>query len=263
MSSCQVATDVGEIFHTKTDLEFNFFRFWLEHSLEQGNFIHPIRLHELWRAYVNHTCARLNAKILIVDAKIEFLRFVRESNTDGIWPIIPAIEPSIETKIVRIKRKNTFAQLVSLAVAQKTNIWSVVGLDAEPNLIDKFRRGTGVVIQSRAEAESIRIWIDPSTIITRIEGIIRREERLDASIAVTHKIAEFIYEDLFDDSGSFSDSTCQRCAEILGVDVSSLEKKPLLIKQNSLPFSELIENFDQVSAILENSEYSWMLGVES
>jgi hypothetical protein len=195
---------------------------------------------------------------LVVDTKEDFFPVLRDVNRDQAWPIFPAIDPT--AKIVRIKRRNIFAQIVSLELAQQTNSWAV----RNPKSADGPRLNGELKGEPRARWQAPSrdpdpILIDAETILRRIEYELEKSQALDDLIQSTSSPLTFFYEDMFDSAGQWQEAVIFESAKLLGVPRESFDTTPRLAKQNKFANSDLIENYGDIQRVLAETPHVWML----
>jgi LPS sulfotransferase NodH len=122
LGSAENAFDLGEVFHAATYLETNFWRFWHELSKSAIRLAHPQYLPETWQKFLAQKRGMTGAEAMIVDTKVEYLPIIRTPQAGHYWPIFPVAQASDNTKIIRLYRKNVLAQIISLNLANRSNV---------------------------------------------------------------------------------------------------------------------------------------------
>ncbi len=138
-------------------------------------------------------------------------------------------------EIIHLIRQNRLRTIVSLDIAFATNRWSVKRLKDE-------------------QPRPVSIRLDTTTLVNRIQEI----EAMEAEARQRfrgHKFMECTYEDLVD----HTDEQFRDIADFLGIAGHIDAKRIQLVKQNPHPLTTLIENFDEVSEVLQATDYAHYL----
>ena len=254
LASAPGIVDVGEVFHRGTYLDFNFYRFCARRA-------DPHPRHEAdsirrrWREYVASTFERTGADTLVIDAKAEYFRAIKDPEAPGVWPIFPVTAGLADTVVVHLRRRNLLAQIVSLELACKSNIWGVLSVNAEPSQIAWMGRIYGVTNFARAAPDQ-KIVLDPSTVVDRITASLEWDREIEGHVSDAHR---FFYEELFDADGKFSASTIDRCSRILDLPPTAFSAQPAHCKQTMPPLLSHVENWTEIRRALCGSPHEWML----
>jgi hypothetical protein len=136
-----------------------------------------------------------------------------------------------ELVVIHLLRRNRLRTLVSLDIASSTSRWTE----------SHHRKPT-------------TIRMDPNTIISRIEEIESMEQKARTDLA-SHPYIELFYEDMIRDPEEESD----RALRLLGIDGSIDPQKIGLIKQNPMPLSDTVENYDDLIRALSGTRHEGYL----
>jgi LPS sulfotransferase NodH len=143
-----------------------------------------------------------------------------------------------EFKIIHLTRENRLRTIVSQDIAFMTDEWSVSNSDSGKSLKER------------------RLVLDTTTLIARLEEVRDLENRMRQGFADRH-ILEVTYRELT----RYPEATFQRIGEYIGVN----DLDPTVInmaKQNPEALSQLIENCDEVSLLLKDTEFANCLSDE-
>lgn len=136
---------------------------------------------------------------------------------------------SSDVSVIVLERRNLLAQQTSLAMAFKTDRWG--GRQYEANNDAKVRLEAGSIISKFNQIE--------------------REMSHKTAIFSKHNTLRISYENLFEDN------TIYAIEDFLGV--SRLKLYSTLVRQETRPLSEAIENYDEVCSALSGTKYERFL----
>ena len=135
-----------------------------------------------------------------------------------------------EFRIIHLTRRNRLRTLVSLDIAFKTDQW------------------TSGSVKRKSISKVIRL--DPNTIVERIEEI-ERYENLTRERFKDRPFLEIVHEDVIENPTR----QFRRIGEFLGI--TDFDPSKISIrKQNPESFHSLVENFDEISHILEKTRFA-------
>ena len=140
-------------------------------------------------------------------------------------------------KIIHLVRENKLRSYVSSEIARKTDQWT---------------RKTNYKIP----LEEKRITIDPSDMLSKLR-ITENYENETRKTFKSHQFLEISYEDLTRDKEIVMESVF-KFLDVKKSDIVSSHKK-----QNSETLKDLIVNYDEVQTTLKNSEFDYLLKMNS
>lgn len=167
-------------------------------------------------------------KIHAVGFKI-FYPQLDHSEFIGLKPLLTEMK---NLKVIHLKRENMLRILVSDLLAKQTG--------------EKVSVSKRKIEKKIASVEPI--YLDPEETRTYFENLKGFQEKFDAFF-VNHNIKQVKYETLRRDPGGTVNDVYQ---------FLNLEPRPsfsILIKQNTLPLRELVQNFDELSAVFSGTEW--------
>jgi LPS sulfotransferase NodH len=127
-----------------------------------------------------------------------------------------------DIKVIHLQRQDVFKLFVSLKVAQKSNVWSVVKKDERKQ----------------------KVWIDPDEFKAFAETYVQRQRFFD-NLFQEHLVHKVIYENMVEHSTVELD----RIQKFLGVKPRTLLS--LLQKQTSNDVTSIVMNYGQISKVIE------------
>ncbi|MFZ0486007.1 MAG: sulfotransferase [Arenicellales bacterium] len=150
--------------------------------------------------------------------------------TDHEWNRIHALA---RLRYIRLIRRNPLRSIVSLAIAIKTDQWTLTPWDAEPK--DK------------------RVALDTANLVKGLDSVSAWERWFELEFH-DREILTICYEDVvLDPRREFL-----RIENFLGVD--DIDPNQIALRrQNPEPLSDLVSNFDEVRAVLADSKYEKFL----
>jgi len=252
--------DVGEIFHRGArNLEFNFYRFSGVQTNGRFDALDRTRLLCIWREYLRSTFARTRAATLVIDTKAEYFPDIRDPDATGVWPIFPVtFRPDNNLFVMRLRRRNALAQLVSLKLANETDVWGVVSPNTRRTRIDWMNR-IYAKVNLYKPATYKKISLDEATIVEDIATTIAVDQELDGYLSSGVNASIFFYEEMFDNNGRFSNDTIDQCSRILGCSPTDFDARPTHEKIAPRQFSACVENWQVIREVVASSPYAWML----
>ena len=137
-----------------------------------------------------------------------------------------------DLKIIHLTRENCLRTIVSLDIAYKLNQWSLSVEGKDRQLIEK------------------KIWLDTSNLISRLEEI-KDYEVLTRDRFNDRHVLEVEYNELT----TKPEETFQRIGKYLDVDDIDFTKITIK-KQNQESLEQLINNYDEVCLLLENTIFT-------
>jgi LPS sulfotransferase NodH len=127
-----------------------------------------------------------------------------------------------DIRVIHLQRQDIFKLFVSLKLAQKSNVWSVVKKDERKQ----------------------KIWIDPDEFKAFAETYLQRQ-RFFKNLFQQHEVHTLFYENL---AGN-SEKELERIQTFLDVKTRTL--RSLLQKQNSDNVSSIVMNYGQIENVVE------------
>lgn len=235
--------DANEIFHPLKvhTAEDNFFYAFLRKKVAEDESY--ICLHRQ-REAINLFLKQINLiapLIPIIDVKYsDYLQLI--SGTLGnIKPWIVDFVYNYNLPFFHIIRKNKLELLISLKIAQITNVWNSKQGDY---------RYTNKLILDANETKHF------------ILSLIRDDEAICNYFKHYQYYNLMTYETMFN-NGNFSQSTIEKVANALEKDIKDFNPIPGSLKQNTKPLNELIENYDEIHEALQEINCEWMLQKKS
>ncbi len=225
LSSARVFTDFGEVVHPDLHGPRNWF-FWLA---KQGP-VHPSEYQNLWPFFISSN--KFPKEIALLDIKVEALHLIRDPLSNLPWPPFMMAHPKMETRILRIKRRNTLAQVLS---------W------------ERLLR-TGVAVRMEGvEAASTKIRLSPEEVVEKIQAFQYRDDEADLLIGKADLTV--YYEDMFAEDGSLKREVLESCAQLYGMDPNNFSNQP--------PYKKVarkgdLVNRDEIAEVLKPTPYAWM-----
>jgi hypothetical protein len=132
--------------------------------------------------------------------------------------------------VVHLIRSNVLKMHLSKLTARRRKIWHSVH-----------------------KVEKAKMWVDPKTILDRLSLIIRSQERMKEFFP-DNPYLEIVYEDFFDNHLEIS----KKVLDFLGVGQCEI-RAPNLKKLNPDSTRQVIENYDEIFAILKGTPYEHFL----
>jgi hypothetical protein len=174
----------------------------------------------------------------------------------GFAGVIDELVADKELRVLHLRRRNLLRMFVSLRLAEKTGIW----LEAETkvtqaNLLKAFRHPLKALGRVRRNLQrpnrsmdrpGARVTITPDELLKFSVETHLTAKQFD-KLLVEHQVLPVFYEDLLDRQEEVLDEA----QSFLGV-----EPGPLTIttrRQNPEPLHELIENYDELHAVLKDT----------
>ena len=138
------------------------------------------------------------------------------------------------TYFILIRRKNGLRQIVSGQVARKKNTWHSYGEDI-------------------AKLEKIHLPVkQPRPLVGRIGNIKIRMQEIETLLAGKNVLNLTYEDDIEQDPQKAYQSICEF------VDMEATKASVNFNKTNPFPLKDIIENFAEVKAALQNTPYEWM-----
>lgn len=236
------AIDLGEIFHQEfSQNETNFFHFLKKKIKKDEKYIHPDWHEEVFQDFLDLLQNNFRNNYVVIDIKYNALNFI---GSGVIFKEIPLLINEISKRnslFVHVYRKNKLRALVSELIAQRTGVWGVWGNDSETSSVRKD------------------IFIDPNMALSRTYICEEFQSKVNDWLKNPLKQFEIQYEEMFEESGDFSEKSKSIASELLSVQKKNLNFESVsLRKQNPESLQELITNFDDVDAAFSCTEYGWM-----
>ncbi|MCH8541919.1 MAG: hypothetical protein LAT58_14285 [Opitutales bacterium] len=225
LASSSLYTDFNETFHPHLHGSRNWF-FWLTRLGP----VHPMEYHQLWPRFLRQS--KFDPEIALVDVKTEAIHLLRDQNLNRAWPPFLMCDPKIETVLIRMKRRNVLSQVLSYEKLLKT----------------------GQAIATESGVPKAGVWLDPGTVLQKIEDYQRREFEVDKLIGKANLYLD--YEDLFDEQGMFSSEVIQKCKDLFPETQVDFDANPNFRKMGK-PTD--LQNREEISEVLRNTPYAWML----
>jgi len=152
-----------------------------------------------------------------------------------VWRFLSSL-PNL--KVIHLKRQNPLRLYVSWEIAQKTNIWNVT--------------------QEEYEQLSTRRCITYSReqMYAYLDDVENKTKCFDECWFAKHEKLEIFYEDLI----SNTDNVMARIQQFLHVPIYPVHAD--LVRMNSEPLAELIDNYDQFSADIQGTPWEEYLDDE-
>lgn len=136
-----------------------------------------------------------------------------------------------ELVVIHLLRRNRLRTLVSLDIAFSTSRWT------------ESRHGKPTTIR-----------INANTIVERIEELESMEQKARVDLA-SHPYIELFYEDMI----HAPEDEISRVIRLLGIDASIDSQKIGLRKQNHMPLSDTVENYDDLTRALSGTKHEGYL----
>lgn len=244
--------DLGEIFHTQTELPNNFWKHLYEFmSIDEKN-IHPHAWPSAWHSYISKVVQDNNVKTIVFDLKSEYFSNVFNIDENGIRSFCLYDY----TRILFVERKNIARQIISGMIAEETGTWGQLADDVASWWKERLeqRYGSGHHVPKRPRQP---IFIAPQNLYAAVSHAALQNKKINELLA-GRIYAKIEYESLFDENGLFTDEVMELASNITGLDRSELESKPLMKKQGSQSIFDDIANADEVQAFFASTEYAWM-----
>ena len=138
------------------------------------------------------------------------------------------------TYFILIRRKNWFRSIVSERISAKTGVWHFYGGD-------------------KAKLEKIHLPLNkPKPLVERIENLERGMQEVETLLAGKNVLNLTYEDDIEQDPQKAYRSICKF------VNMEETKASVTLSKTNPFPLKDIIENFAEVKAALQNTPYEWM-----
>ncbi|GGK86466.1 sulfotransferase domain-containing protein [Rufibacter glacialis] len=199
--------------------------------LSLDEFLHPSRTQHLGPEqlldYLHTTGLKPYSPVIKAVGFKLFYGWQQESFQKPIWEVF---QQDASLKVIHLKRRNHLRSLVSLKIAQKNQKWSKPLLD----------------VPEAASAKAI--FLTPQECLRHFTVMEEEEAVFDAFFAKQAKL-EVFYEELV----QRPQEVLHRVQDFLGVKRERLET--LLARQNPEPLAELIQNFAELKAYFQETNY--------
>lgn len=248
--------DVGEVFHFQPFDEArvddgNFWRFLYSLSRDEADFRPPSYWPQAWNRFVSHRSREFLAPMLVFDAKFQYFPYILRNFGDHSRLFFDS--PNLIK--IHIRRQNTAARLVSHLVAQATGAWSVVDGTRDK---EGIRRIAAIKAGSPGKPVLTEITVDPQKMLNDIREHHKREGAYIAHLRQSLSL-ELNYEDLFDESGAFTEEVTEKIASLTGLDAADFNRMPVMVRQRRDDFLESVINREELVEAFKGSGFEWML----
>ena len=233
----------NEVFHESASPKNGYFHF-LKRQIQQDpenlQYIYPDRRKSSFKNFLDFTGIEYGKDKFVLDLKYNQLHHLND-----YWHLInnqPQILKFIKGKnypVIHLIRRNILSVIVSLTMASKHQIWHA----KQENI---------------KEIKNTKIWLDPDKTLNQIKARKKEINRISSFFENYDNALTIYYEDLFDESQNFSQSTADALSKLLKVDSSGFNLKPIFVKQTSL-LSDVIENFQEIEDKLKGTEFEYCL----
>ncbi len=219
--------------------EARYFRYLRERIVEDPELLHPANHVSVFDGFLAQLRQANTGATPIVDVKYGHLFTVMDVGADRLFKSkVLEIAKSRYNHIFHMIRKNKLQLLISEAIANATNQWSI---ERKEEIVD----------------------FDPITIdVNKTIGAIVNEERLEQEVIMllqgAHHLEHIYYEEMFDDANMFSEELIKKVKTQLGGS-HEFVRAPKLVKQNYRSLASTIVNFDELGNKLSGTKYEWML----
>ncbi|WP_374764528.1 hypothetical protein [Yunchengibacter salinarum] len=231
----------GETLNSKVcDKALNFYCFLDRQS--SGAVARPHQRMDQFSAFLRHVYDDVLPRDhdLLVD-----LKYDQSNGLDANWNL-PDRPPRIIARLVaenwpviHLVRRNKLAQIVSFEKARKTDQWAL-------------RTG-----KARADA---RVWLNPDTLIYRIETEMARNQAFADFLANHDRIVTLTYEDLFlPGSNRVAEPAVDAIDALLPADRRLHRPVETWLVKQARDFMADIVNEAEVRSVLEASPHAWMI----
>jgi hypothetical protein len=233
----------NEVFHEGASAKNGYFDF-LKHQIQQDpknlEYLYPDQRKYSFKNFLDALGNEYSKDKFVLDLKYNQLHHLND-----YWHLInsqPKIFNFIKENnypVIHLIRKNILNVIVSQTMAAKHHIWH-----AKQENIEQIKKTT--------------IRLDPNTTLNQIKTRKKEIERISSFFKKYDNIITLYYEDLFDESHEFSKATAKTLSNLLKIDSSAFDLKPVYIKQTSI-LADVIENFDEIKQKLQNTEFEYFL----
>ena len=243
LSSGEGVVDLGEIFHKDFGQSQDNFFYFLKQQIEvNSQLLHPVTHRELFKDYLKQIHLKYKPNKLLLDIKYNAFDMIR--GFDPVYPATPFLVNFIKNngiKVFHVERKNKLKVIVSERLAIKTGKWEVKLEEQDSNVT--------------------KIYIDTSSLKLDLHFEQNLSNLYKQYFCDHSSYYNFVYEEMFDQSGDFHKFLIRRVQSTVGPKIS-FDSKPKLKKQNTKLLIDTIENFDEVVKALKNSRFETYLDIQ-
>lgn len=230
---------LGEIFHpNNVGSSNNFFTYKKEAVEKDLSLIEADKAQVLLEGFLDWRQNVIRDQLPIIDIKYNSLHHLT-----GAW-LEPSARPWIlshcvnnQHPIIHLTRENYLQGCVSGRLAEANKVWHARHND---------------------EIKVTEIDLDAGSLVRNFKNTQASVDLMRKWLGKRHFVLEIEYSKMFASDGSLSKEYSADLEDLLDIDVFS-DTQPVFIKQNTNALSKSISNFDQVTSVLKDTEFSWML----
>lgn len=243
IGSSRHSFDLGEVFHGQTERDASFFGYVHALGNEEAIYKSPQYWDKAWDRFCQEKSCRLSAKVLCVDAKVEYFPYISRGET--------LFFHNERTSYVGLERQNIVAQTLSFLSALASNTWSKIKPQADQVLVERFQQVLGVAV---ANNDRQPLALDPQQFSSRLVQFenLRTRQRVFCNRLGCQILR---YEDLFDSDGTISGEAIHAISTVTDLPATDFQREPILEKQGYHEFLERISNLDELHAVAEDLGY--------
>ncbi len=230
--------NADEIFHGELKRKDRFYEYLYQRVLQDKNLIFPGRHQQVFYDYIGYLTELSQGKPIAADVKYNNFPLLTppyQLKKDGSF-ILDYIA-SIRAPIVHIVRRNKLRIYISELIAKKTGVW-------------------GTHNTARITEDRLGLKINIQDMKQKLNGIQHSAETAAKHLSRVGNVHNIVYEDMFDAQGCFAPPVIQLVKDLLKVE--TVNPEPAHIKINPEALSEIIENYEEVTAALQGTPFEWM-----
>lgn len=233
------AVNCDEIFHGDLSRPHRFFGHVLKEMEANPQVIHPHHHARLFHEYIEVERSAAGGRKLAMDVKYFGLNLIpQHEDVDNSMPFVVNFMRHSKAHVVHVIRRNKLRVYVSEEMSRETGRWSAE--KAEHVLIEKPK-----------------LKIDVKLALQFIDRLTRQDDRVSTMLAAIPFVARLHYDEMFTADGLFSDAAQDVAARVM--DLDGVDPKPGNLKMNPEGLGDLVENYEELAAAIQNTPHEWML----
>lgn len=229
---------LGEVFHDKhLERTGNYFSFLKQRMETDADLVLPHQAPERFRQYLAHLTTVARKEVSVLDVKYASTHHF-EKYWKNPWapPFFIQLLATHQIPVIHLTRRNLFRQYVSNLMAEQTNVWN---------------------LKQQATGKPQQLVINTQTLLAEIDMRESHARLMAQHLMQCPFVTSFDYADLFD-GDELSHKVSAQLSGFLAV--PGFEKRrPAFYKQNPNELEDVIANMTEVTSIMRDSKFSWML----
>jgi len=232
---------LGELFHpNEISRKNSYFNFLLQKISNDVNKGLPTAHEQNYKEYMEYVDGFEVKKNVFIDVK-----YSSTHHFNGNWhtpfdiPKFLQFCKRDQRKIIHLKRQNFLKTYVSGKLAEQNKIWHA---------------------KNNADIAITSIKLEVKPLLQYLRSAARQVMHFEGYLKNYPNILELEYDNLLQNNGQLNIEVANDIANLLNIDATLFEKiKTAFVKQTPNDLNTVIENIEEISNLLQGSEFEWML----